>query len=204
MIIWHKKRSYLEHKQKELLYIFCQKGTQSCFRRALKEMIWRFHLHDKKQDYCTKLCTLGQSISIHIIPNAQLPNVFTKGQVWTIMKKLANYKAADIHGLNLEFLIWVENDLYEAITKHFHLVAREGFLPSWDTNVIQMISKSSERSTLGNYKTTVPGAIVDNLYVFDLVKTISQWTELKGIKAKGQTSFKEFRSTLDTFLHHVL
>lgn len=42
MIIWHKKRSYLEHKQKELLYIFCQKGTQNCFRRASKDLTLPF------------------------------------------------------------------------------------------------------------------------------------------------------------------
>ena len=71
-----------------------------------------------------------------------------KGKIWTTMKDLANHKVGDIHGLKAEFLKWVANDLCEPITKLFNLVASEGFPTSWTTNIIQIIFKSSKRSTL--------------------------------------------------------
>jgi hypothetical protein len=61
---------------------------------------------------------------------------------------------------------WVANDLREPIAKLFNLVAREGFLSSWTTNVIQMTFECNQpkkikklkklkefKKTLGNYKT---------------------------------------------------
>ena len=91
------------------------------------------------------------------------------------MKDLANHKARDIHGLKPEFLKWVANDLCEPITKLFNLVAREGFPASWTINIIQMIFKSDERSSLGNYRTIMLGTIFGKLYGSVLEKiTISQ------------------------------
>ena len=66
------------------------------------------------------------------------------------MKYLANHKVGDIHGLKLELLKWVANDLCEPITKLFNLVAKEDFPTSWTINIIQMIFKSSERRSMGD------------------------------------------------------
>ena len=69
------------------------------------------------------------------------------------MKDLRNHKASDIHGINLEFLKCIANDLCEPITKLFNLVAQEGILATWTINIIQITFKSSERCSPGNYKT---------------------------------------------------
>ena len=36
--------------------------------------------------------------------NTHLPNAFTKGEIWAMMKDATNLKTRDIHGLKLEFL----------------------------------------------------------------------------------------------------
>ena len=71
MLIWHKKHSYLKHKQKD----------PKLFQRSFKEKDDSTLPFTPQEaiDYCTKLYTLGQSINIHFIPNAQLPDDFTKG-----------------------------------------------------------------------------------------------------------------------------
>ena len=92
------------------------------------------------------------------------------------MQDLANHKAWDIYGLKLEFLKWVAIDLCEPITKLFNLVAREGFLASWTTNIIQMISKSSQRNSLGNYRTAMLGIIFGKLYDSVLELFFVWWT----------------------------
>ena len=49
-------------------------------------------------DYCTKLYTSGQGINDHFVPAIQLPDIFTKQEIWAHMTDLANHKAKDIHG----------------------------------------------------------------------------------------------------------
>ena len=80
------------------------------------------------------------------------------------MKYLANHNSWDIHGLKHKFLERVAIDLCEPITKLFNLVARIGFPTSWTTNMIQMIFKSCETTTLGDNKTIMWGPIFGKLY----------------------------------------
>ena len=199
-MIRHKKRSYLERKQKELHLLL--KRDPKLFWKSFEEKddLTLPFTPQEAVDYCTKLYTSGQSINDHFVPNTQLPNVFTKGEIWATMKDLANHKASDIHGLKPKFLKWAANDLCEPITKLFNLVAREGFPTSWTTNIIQMIFKSGERNSMGNYRTIMLGTIFGKLYGSDLEKIINRWAELKGVRPRGQASFREGRSTLDHIL----
>ena len=63
-------------------------------------------------------------------------------------------------------------------------MAKEGFPISWTTNTIQMISKSRERNSLGNYRTIMLDAISDKFYGSILGRFLIPWVELKGFKAR--------------------
>ena len=116
------------------------------------------------------------------------------------MKDLANHKTMDIHGLKPKLLKWVVNDLCESIKKLFKLVAKEGFQTSCCINITQMIFKYDERHSPGNSMTIMLRTIFGKLYGFILEKTISQWANLKGVRARGQVGFREGRFTLDHIL----
>ena len=98
MIVRYKKRSYLEHKQKELHLIF--KRNPKLFWKSFKEnddSTLPF-MPQEAIDYCTKLYTSHQSINDRFVPTIQLLDVFAKREIWAHMKDLANHKVRDIHG----------------------------------------------------------------------------------------------------------
>ena len=117
-------------------------------------MIQPSHLRHKKQQIFTQNYTPHKkSIDDHFLPNIELLDVFTKGEIWAHMTNLENHKVRDIHGLKLELLKWATNDLCEPIKKLFNLVAKEGFTTTWTINIIQVIFEYGERHTLRNYRT---------------------------------------------------
>ena len=56
-------------------------------------------------------------MSKYVVPKIQHLYVFTKGDVWAIMKDLANHKAWDIQGFKPKFLKWASKDLCKPITR---------------------------------------------------------------------------------------
>ena len=84
IMIRHKKCSYLERKQKELHLLL--KSDPKLFWKSFEEKDDSTLPFTPQEaiDYCTKLYTSGQSINDHFVPNIQLPNVFTKGEIWAI------------------------------------------------------------------------------------------------------------------------
>lgn len=73
-----------------------------------------------------------------------------------------------MHDLNLELGRCRRSHNLWAMTKLLLnlVVAREGFLASWSTNVIQVILESGERKSLGNYvyMTILLGTIFGGFY----------------------------------------
>jgi hypothetical protein len=68
MIIWHKKRSHLEHKQKDLHLLL----------ESDPKILWKSF---EEIDYCTKIYTLGQSINDHFVLVIQVPNDLQGGNM---------------------------------------------------------------------------------------------------------------------------
>ena len=99
LMIRYKKRSYLERKWKKLNLLL--ENYPFLFWKSFEEND-DLTLPFTPQEvvvYCTKLYTSCQSINDHFVPLIQVPNVFTKGEIWGHMKDLANHKVGDIHGL---------------------------------------------------------------------------------------------------------
>ena len=107
MIIQHKKHFHLERKQEEL-YLLLQNDPKLFWKGfEEKDDSTLPFTPQEAMDYYTKLYTSRQSINDHFVSNTQFPNVFTKREIWAIMKYLGDHKARGIHGLKLEFLKWV-------------------------------------------------------------------------------------------------
>lgn len=117
MMIQHTKCSYIECKQKDLHLLL--KSDPKLFWKSFKgKYDSTLPLHHNKQQIIAPYCTPYDKLSMSILfQNSTSLSFSEMGNIWALMRDLANHKARYIHMLKHELLEWVGNDLYESITR---------------------------------------------------------------------------------------
>jgi len=128
-------------------------------------------------------CTLSQDIQLCEIADA--------------IKRLKRGKAAGLDGMKAEFVIDGCDALLRILQTLFNKLLSKGFCSSLAVGVIHALFKSGDASSVDNYRGITVGPVIAKLFAMVLESRLSSWAERKGIRARGQTGFRQYYRTTD-------
>ena len=116
------------------------------------------------------------------------------------INKLANRKANDIEGYQVEIFKVGISILIPHLHKLVNLVVKYGFPKIWTQSLIVPIFKNGDKSIPSNYRTIMISDILAKIYGLILEKNLSLCIENHGKRAKGKAGFRRHHSTIDHFV----
>jgi len=136
-------------------------------------------------------CTLSQDIQLYEIANA--------------IKRLKWGKATGLDGVKAEFVIDGCDALLRILQILFNKLLSERFCNSLVVGVIHALFNNGDASFVDNYRGITVGPVIAKLFAMVLESRLSSWAERKGIRARGQTGFRQdYRNTDNLFVLQTL
>eukprot|EP01018_Ginkgo_biloba_P024385 Gb_38872 [translate_table: standard] len=125
---------------------------------------------------------------------------FTYRNVKEAIHKLQTSRAADVDGLQSEFLKYAASTLCFPIANLFNEVIIHGFPPSWSSHLIHPIYKLGDPLDPNNYRTIMIGHTLSKLYATILDAYISSFVDNLKLRTHGQDGFRRDHQTIDHIL----
>jgi len=137
-------------------------------------------------------------------PSHTLNANITLVELLQVLKKLQRNKVTSLDGMKVEFILDAGELLHMPLLTTFNCFLAEGFLEAFSIRVVHALFKGGDASKFDNYRGVTVGPILAKLFAMILDKSLSEWAEQHGLRAKGQAGFrKDYRTTDQLFILRI-
>ncbi|OAE33348.1 hypothetical protein AXG93_4123s1230 [Marchantia polymorpha subsp. ruderalis] len=92
------------------------------------------------------------------------PSLFSREEVKTVLRSVANGKCEDLDGLSVELLKWGGDSILPFLTKALEDASVYGYPQSWSLRKIIPIHKSGRKDMATNYRTIMVGSVFAKVF----------------------------------------
>jgi hypothetical protein len=107
------------------------------------------------------------------------------------MRKLKRNKSVGLDGIKAEFLLDAGNMLHVPLQIVFNKLLQQVYSAGLSTGVIHALHKGGDALQFENYRGITVGPVLAKVFAMILKARLSRWAEEKGLRARGQASFRK-------------
>ena len=142
------------------------------------------------------------------LSQASLDNPFSKGEIYTAIKKIKANKSSGTDGILNEYIILTKHIFIPIYKKLFNIILENGTVPSdWiKGNIISLYKNKGSKMDPANYRSITLLSCVGKLFTSILYHRISTFLEVNKILNETQSRFRNEYSTIDNIftLHGLI
>jgi hypothetical protein len=121
------------------------------------------------------------------------------------MRRLKRNKFTSLDGIKAEFLLNAGDMLHVPLHIVFNKLLQQGYSAGLSTGIIHALHKGGDALQFENYKGITVGLVLAKVFAMILKGWLSTWAKEKGLRAKGQASFrKDFHTTDNLYILRTL
>ncbi len=121
------------------------------------------------------------------------------------MRRLKRNKSIGLNGIKAKFLLDVGDMLHVPLQIVFNKLLQQGYSASLSTGVIHALHKGDDALQFENYRGITVGPVLAKVFAMILEAQLSSWAKERGLRARGQASFrKDFRTTDNLYILRTL
>ncbi len=129
----------------------------------------------------------------------------TLDEITQMMRKLKRNKSAGLNGIKAEFLLDAGDMLHVPLKIMFNKLLQQGYSTGLFTGVIHALHKGGDALQFENYRGITVGPVLAKVFAMILKARLSSWVEKRGLRARGQASFrKNFCTTNNLYILRTL
>ncbi len=129
----------------------------------------------------------------------------TLDEIAQVMRRLKRNKSIGLNGIKAKFLLDVGDMLHVPLQIVFNKLLQQGYSASLSTGVIHALHKGDDALQFENYRGITVGPVLAKVFAMILEAQLSSWAKERGLRARGQASFrKDFRTTDNLYILRTL
>jgi len=129
----------------------------------------------------------------------------TLDEIAQVMRRLKRNKSASLNGIKADFLLNVGDMLHVPLPIVFNKLLQQGYSTSLSTKVIHALHKGGDALQFENYRGITMGHVLAKVFAMILEARLNSWAEERGLRARGQASFrKDFCTTDNLYILRTL
>jgi len=113
------------------------------------------------------------------------------------MRRLKRNKSVGLDGIKIEFLLDASNMLHVPLQIVFDKLLQQGYSTGLFIGVIHALHKGGDALQFENYRGIIVGPVLAKVFAMILEAWLNSWAEERGLRARGQTSFRKDLHTTD-------
>jgi hypothetical protein len=121
----------------------------------------------------------------------------TLDEIVQVMKRLKRNKSASLDGIKAAFLLDAGDMLHVPLQIVFNKLLQHNYSTGLSTGVIRALHKGGDALQFENYRGITVGPVLAKVFAMILEAQLSSWAEERGLRARGQASFKKDLHTMD-------
>jgi hypothetical protein len=122
-------------------------------------------------------------------------------EIAQVMRKLKCNKSTGLNGIKAKFLLDAGDMLHVPLQIVSNKLLQQGYSASLSIGVIHALHKGGHALQFENYRGITVGLVLAKVFAMILEARLSSWAEERGLRARGQASFrKDFRTTDNIYI----
>jgi hypothetical protein len=121
----------------------------------------------------------------------------TLDEIAQVIRRLKCNKFVGLDGIKAEFLLDTSDMLHVPLQIVFNKLLQQGYSASLSTGVIHALHKGADALQFENYRGITVGPVLAKVFAMILKARLSSWAKERGLRARGQASFRKDFRTMD-------